>query len=100
MARLITMILNVVKVWNLRFVLKYSSVGYMPICGVNKRLLIDIEKSDFLVSQKFAPHKRHFLRETVIDSNTNCTRSPNRLSTMLPESSSRLLPAKRPSHAT
>ena len=70
MARLITMTLYVVKVWSLRFILKYSSIEYMPICGVNKRLLIDIEKSDFLVSQKFAPHKRHLLREAVIDSNT------------------------------
>ena len=29
------MIFYVVKVWTLRFVIKYSSIGYMPICGVS-----------------------------------------------------------------
>ena len=35
MAGPIMMIFYVVKVWTLRFCIKYSSIGYMPICGVN-----------------------------------------------------------------
>ena len=35
MAGPITMIFYVVKIWTLRFGIKYSSIGYLPICGVN-----------------------------------------------------------------
>ena len=35
MAGAITVIFYVVKVWTLRFGIKYSSTGYMPIWGVN-----------------------------------------------------------------
>ena len=35
MAGPITMIFYEVKIWTLRFCIKYSSMGYMPICGAN-----------------------------------------------------------------
>ena len=35
MAGPITMRFYVVKIWTLRFGIKYSSIGYMPICGAN-----------------------------------------------------------------
>ena len=35
MADQIRMIFYVVKLWTGRFVIKYNTIGYMPICGEN-----------------------------------------------------------------
>ena len=76
MAGPIMMIFYVVKVWTLRFCIKYSSIGYMPICGVNNGATFGHwKKVIFGVSRKFASFKRQFLREAVVDSNTNCMHS-------------------------
>ena len=63
MAGPITMTFYVVKVWTLRFCIKYSSIGYMPICGVNNGATFGHwKKVIFGISRKFASFKRQFLR--------------------------------------
>ena len=69
MAGQIMMIFYVVKVWTLRFGIKYSSTGYMPIWGANNGATFRLpEKVIFEISRKLASVKRHFMREVVVDS--------------------------------
>ena len=69
MAGAITMIFYVVKVWTLRFGIKYSSTGYMPIWGANNGATFGLPKKVISeISRKLASFKRHFLREVVVDS--------------------------------
>ena len=54
------MILYVVKIWTLRFCIKYSSMAHMPLCGVNNGATFEHWKQVILeISWK---------REVVVDS--------------------------------
>ena len=53
MAGSITMRFYVVKIWTLRFGIKYSSIGYMPIWGANNGATFEHwKKVIFAVSRK------------------------------------------------
>ena len=53
MAGPITMRFHVVKIWTLRFGIKYSSIGYMPIYGANNGATFEHwKKVIFAVSRK------------------------------------------------
>ena len=62
MAGPITIIFYVVKIWTLRFVIKYSSTGYMPIYGANNGATFgQWKKVIFAVFRNLASFKRQFL---------------------------------------
>ena len=56
-----------VKIWTLRFGIKYSSIGYMPIFGANNGATFgQLKKVIFEVCRRLASLKRQFLREAVV----------------------------------